>query len=231
MVTEPTTTPPTYRSDAFSLNYSGTLRRLVFAALVALITFSNRAHAQDALDDFVKSSQTTADRVSRFLTGREQSNALKARELYQQADALFRSAAAQASQVARDGETQGAEKSQFAKAAKLFGRASEAESGSALSQDAMFMQAESLFFADKLNTATEIYQKLQKDYPRNRHSDRIASRLFTITQYWIDTEKAGGGSWMPINLFDGTRPSLDIDGHAIRVLDSIRYDDPNWATC
>lgn len=226
MVTELPKTPLRYRLDDRSIARRSASWLVGFAFLLAFASCCEVSHAQDAIDDLVKSSQSTADRVSRFLTGREQTNAVRAKELYQQADGLFRSAAAQASQVARDGETQGSEKSQFSKAAKLFGRASEAEPGSALAQDALFMQAESLFFADQLTAATEIYQKLQKDFPRNRHSDRIASRLFTITQYWIDTEKAGGGSWMPVNFFDSTRPRMDVDGHAIRVLDSIRYDDP-----
>ncbi|WP_283431313.1 tetratricopeptide repeat protein [Neorhodopirellula lusitana] len=173
-----------------------------------------------------QSTQATADRVSRFLTGKEQADAVKAKELYQEGDAVFRRAADAAGQVARDGETEGSEKKDFIKAAKLFRRAAEAEPGSALSQDALFMQAESLFFADQLTEATDVYQGLQKDYPRNRHSDRIASRLFSVTQYWIDTEKASEGSWMPVNFFDPTRPRVDVDGHAIRVLDSIRYDDP-----
>ena len=226
MVTDLPTTPPSYSTRRRSRPCVETKHFLSFVLLSIVASGSNVSNAQDALDNLVKSSQTTADRVSRFLTGREQADALKARELYQQGDTLFRATAAKTAQISRDGESQGSEKSQFAKAAKLFGRASEAEPGSALSQDALFMQAESLFFADQLTSATDIYQKLQKDYPRNRHSDRIASRLFTITQYWIDTEKAGGGSWMPINLFDYTRPSMDIEGHAIRVLDSIRYDDP-----
>lgn len=204
-------------------------RWFCFAVLLTILTAihgANRTTAQDPIDNAWETTQKTADRVSRFFTGREQTNSSKAKELYQEGDRIFRTAAIEASQVARDGDTEGREKSQFAKSAKLFRRASEAEPGSALSQDALFMQAESLFFADQLTEATDIYQKLQKDYPRNRHSDRVASRLFSITQYWIDTEKAGGRGILPINLFDPTRPRMDVDGHAIRVLDSIRYDDP-----
>lgn len=202
---------------------------LVFAILLlssTAILGPIRAAAQDPIDDAWTSTQKTADRVSRFLTGREQTNSSKAKELYQEGDKIFRDASTRAGQLARDGEKQGPEKGQFAKAAKLFARAADAEPGSALSQDALFMQGESLFFADRLIDATDVYQQLQKDFPRNRHSDRIASRLFSITQYWIDTEKAGGNGFLPINLFDPTRPRLDVDGHAIRVLDSIRYDDP-----
>ncbi|WP_231603021.1 tetratricopeptide repeat protein [Neorhodopirellula pilleata] len=218
----------TTQSPSFALHRSH--RRWIFifvmSAGLTAIHGAERTYAQDPIDSAWESTQKTLDRVSRFVTGREQANASKAKDLYQEGDRIFRAASANSSQVARDGDTEGREKAEFAKAAKLFRRASEAEPGSALSQDALFMQAESLFFADQLTEATDIYQKLQKDYPRNRHSDRVASRLFSITQYWIDTEKAGGGGIMPINLFDPTRPRLDVDGHAIRVLDSIRYDDP-----
>lgn len=197
---------------------------LIYFAWVGFL--GNSIAAQSTDDGLWKSTKSSADRMGRFLTGREQPNADRAKSLYQQGDAVFRAAAGKTNQIARDGDSQGNEKSHFYKAAKLFARAADAEPGSALSQDALFMQGESLFFADRLISASDVYQKLQKDYPRNRHSDRVAARLFTITQYWIDTEKAGGDGWMPINLFDKTRPRLDVDGHAIRVLDSIRYDDP-----
>ena len=199
---------------------------LLGITLCLALTPVSDVRGQEPDDSLWKSTQNNVDRVSRFIMGKEQSDAVKAKELYQKGDALFRNAAAAAGQVARDGETEGTEKKEFAKAAKFFKRAAEAEPGSALSQDALFMQAESLFFADQLTFATDVYQKLQKDYPRNRHSDRIASRLFSVTQYWIDTDKASEGSWVPINLFDPSRPRLDTDGHAVRVLDSIRYDDP-----
>ena len=53
------------------------------------------------------------------------------------------------------------------------------------------MQAESLFFADKLVEATDVYQTLaSRTFTRNRHNDRIAARLFSISRYWIDTEKS-----------------------------------------
>ncbi len=88
------------------------------------------------------------------------------------------------------------------------------------------MQGESLFFADRLIDATDVYEKLQKEFPRNRHVDRVAARLFSISRYWIETVKADENSWFKINLTDPKRPRLDTDGHAIRVLDQIRYDDP-----
>ena len=82
------------------------------------------------------------------------------------------------------------------------------------------------FFANRLTHAAKVYEKLQKEYPRNRHNDRISARLFSISKYWIDTVKANEDKWFTLNLTDPKRPRLDADGHAIRVLDQIRYDDP-----
>ncbi|MGB7344439.1 MAG: tetratricopeptide repeat protein, partial [Pirellulaceae bacterium] len=98
--------------------------------------------------------------------------------------------------------------------------------GSALQQDALYMQAESHFFADELTDATKTYQRLQKDFPRNRHNDRVAARLFAISRYWIETSRAGSDAWYKINFFDKKRPGYDAKGNAIKVLDQIRYDDP-----
>lgn len=162
-------------------------------------------------------SKKTAKSVTNFITGREQEDRDHAKSFYQQGDALFKQAASQSEQE---------RKKTFTKAAKLFRKASEAAPGSAIEQDALFMQAESLFFADRLSDATDVYQTLQKEHSRNRHNDRVAARLFSISRYWIDTEKSEDKSWSPINLTDASRPTIDTDGHAIRVLDQIRYDDP-----
>jgi outer membrane protein assembly factor BamD (BamD/ComL family) len=162
-------------------------------------------------------TKETTTQVVNFVTGREQENHAKAKQLYQEADKLFRLASSQ---------PKGKAKETFAKAAKKFGQAGEAAPGSALEQDGLFMQAESLFFADRLMEATDAYQKLQTEFPRNRHIDRVASRLFSISRYWIETVKKDSNSIFKINLTDSKRPRVDVDGHAIRVLDQIRYDDP-----
>ncbi len=72
----------------------------------------------------------------------------------------------------------------------------------------------------------DVYEKLQKEFPRNRHIDHVAARLFSISRYWIEVAEADKDKWVPLNLTDPKKPRLDVDGHAIRVLDQIRYDDP-----
>nr|WP_047813878.1 tetratricopeptide repeat protein [Rhodopirellula islandica] len=179
-----------------------------------------------AQDGFWDSTKDSTDRALRFLTMREQPDAERARELYQEADQLFRAAAARTKQTELDGEAEGTEKKDFARAAKLFARAADAQPGTALAQDAMFMQAESLFFSDQLPDATDVYERLNKEFPNNRHVDQAAARAFAISQYWIDTERATEDDWFKFNLFDPSRPRLDTEGHAVRVLDQIRYDNP-----
>ncbi|MCR9209878.1 MAG: tetratricopeptide repeat protein [bacterium] len=200
-------------------------RSLLFAAAVCAcpVLVPDSLYAQTGFWD---STKDTTDRAMRFLTMREQPNAERARDLYQEADQLFRAAAARVNQTQRDGEAEGTEKKDFARAAKLFARAADAQPGTALAQDAMFMQAESLFFSDQLPDAADVYERLNKEFPNNRHVDQAAARAFAISQYWIDTEVATQDDWFKFNLFDASRPRLDAEGHAVRVLDQIRYDNP-----
>ena len=144
-------------------------------------------------------------------------NIPNAKKAYQRGDALFRKASNKPRALARR---------DFSKAAQYFESAGDSAPGSALQQDALFMQAESHFFANELNDATKAYQELQKEFPRNRHNDRVAARLFSISKYWIGASKAKSDAWYKINLFDSSRPSYDANGQAIKVLDQIRYDDP-----
>lgn len=144
-------------------------------------------------------------------------NIPSAKKAYQRGDSIFRGAKGKPrTDALRD----------FSKAANYFRNAGEAAPGSALEQDSLFMQAESHFFANELNEATKTYQKLAKEFPRNRFNDRVNARLFEITKYWINASKAGADAWYKVNLFDNSLPSYDIKGQAVKVLDQIRYDDP-----
>lgn len=176
-----------------------------------------QASAESPAETVAESAKKTSSQIVNFVSGREQENVTRGRELYQEADSVFRTSQSQSREDAVSG---------YRKAAKLFGRAAEAAPKTALEQDALFMQGESLFFADRFTEATEVYETLQKRFPRNRHIDKVAGRLFSISRYWIQTAEANKDSWVPINLTDPKRPRLDVDGHALRVLDQIRYDDP-----
>ena len=141
----------------------------------------------------------------------------KAKQHYQKADEFFQQA-----REAPDDQ----KKKLYNKAARFFRDAGEAAPGSGMEQDALFMRGEALFHAEDYTNARDTLETLQKDFPRNRHSDRAAARLFEISQYWIESSKAGKDPWYSVNLLDRKLPAYDIDGHAVKVLDQIRYDDP-----
>jgi len=166
-----------------------------------------------------KSTRTALnDNEDLNLTPEERAKRLaEARKHYLAGDQLFK-AASQATENKLNGE--------FLKAGKQFEKAVKAHPGSAIAQDAQFMNAESYFFADHLTKAEKSYGVLQKQFPNSRHNDRAAARQFAIAQYWIETEKAGASKIMPVNFVDKRRPWFDVDGHGIRVLDQIRFDDP-----
>jgi outer membrane protein assembly factor BamD (BamD/ComL family) len=170
--------------------------------------------AEESLNERIQ--RNTAS-VMNFITFKEQQSVVRAKELYQTGDQLFRKAESQPREQAQK---------TFAECAEYFGRAAEAAPKTALEQDALFMQGESLFFADRLREAADTYQRLQKEYPRNRHLDKANARLFAVSRYWVDVAKTEAGKWFTLNLTDAKRPRLDVDGHAIRVLDQIRFDDP-----
>ncbi len=192
--------------------------RLLLAGVVLLGGCSTLQAPQ-----WMRSVQTRAYRAvngsdEALLTAQEREARLaQAREHYHAGDELFRTGSRKRRDAAAD---------DFLKAAKQFDKAAKAHPGSAIAQDAMFMRAESLFFADHLPKAEQAYARLQKEFPNSRHSDRCAARLFAIAQYWIETERAGGSGVMVVNFTDEKRPWFDVDGHGIRVLDQIRYDDP-----
>ncbi|MEM7313609.1 MAG: outer membrane protein assembly factor BamD, partial [Planctomycetota bacterium] len=58
-----------------------------------------------------------------------------------------------------------------------------------------------------------------------RHMDLVDRRRFEIGQYWIKLTKASSSkNWLPD--VSGRRPVMDTFGHAVKVLDKIRFDNP-----
>jgi hypothetical protein len=75
-------------------------------------------------------------------------------------------------QIARQRYQEGDElfaKKEYADAAKKFGEAADRWPDSSLEENAMFLQAESLFFADKYSKACDVYGELMKKYVNTRH--------------------------------------------------------------
>jgi hypothetical protein len=56
--------------------------------------------------------------------------------------------------------------------------------------------------------------------------DAIDVRRFKLAEYWLDVEEQNGESALSMNLTDDERPWRDTRGHALRLYDKIRLDDP-----
>jgi outer membrane protein assembly factor BamD (BamD/ComL family) len=141
----------------------------------------------------------------------------KAREHYAAATAKYREA------VGASGD---ARQETFLEAAKRFDDAAERWPDSALEQDAMYMAAESYYFANYFTKSEERFAELLKRYPHCKYMDMAEARRFSIAHYWLGLNDKKPRSFWQLNLTDEERPVRDTFGHAVRVLDSIRIDDP-----
>lgn len=97
---------------------------------------------------------------------------------------------------------------------------------SRLAHDALMQAGEAYFFADQYAKANALYETVLAKYPGTRNLDRIQTRRFAIARYWLQLDEFDPDTWLTYNLTDPRRPRRDTDGHAIRVLDKIRLDDP-----
>lgn len=95
-----------------------------------------------------------------------------------------------------------------------------------LKEDALFMTAESYFFADRYIKARDAYNELASQYPSTRYLDRLVARQWNIAQYWEKYEDHSPDVAMTPNAWDRTRPWFDTIGHAIKTYENIRMNDP-----
>ena len=124
-----------------------------------------------------------------------------------------------------EAETLFAEK-RYAVAQRRYRDASTRWPKSRLEEDSLFMVGESFFFRDKYDDARDAYAELIDKYPNTRHLNLIVDRQWDIAQYW---EKKYFDSWqtpLSVNAYDKTRPTLDTIGHALKMYESIRLNDP-----
>ncbi len=114
----------------------------------------------------------------------------------------------------------------FDEAAKYYQKAADRWPDSSLEEDALFMLAESNFFADRYPDAAKAYEILVKKLPNTRHMDTIDRRRFALAKYWVDHHVANPDLPITPNFIARERPLFDKFGHAVRVFDKIRFDDP-----
>lgn len=140
-----------------------------------------------------------------------------AEQAFQEGEALFVGAA-------KEEGSGRAEK--FSEAAKAYAKAADRWPDSAIEEDALFMQAESNFFADQYPASAKTYELLCKKYPNTRHMDTVDKRRFALAKYWIEHQEQNPDLPVTPNLISKDRPLFDKFGHGVRVLDKIRFDDP-----
>ncbi len=144
-----------------------------------------------------------------------------ARQLYGEGEQLYREAV---EARARDPKTNMT--STFTAAGKKFRDAAKRWPDSALEEDAMFRAGESYFFADRYPKANDQFEQLLKKYPNSKYLDIVGARRFLIAQYWLDLHDGKPQRFYQLNVVDNARPLSDTFGHAVRIFDRMRLDDP-----
>ena len=114
----------------------------------------------------------------------------------------------------------------FRLASEKFQEAAKNWQSSTLEQDALMMASESHFFAEDYYRAEQLYGKLIKEYPRTKYLDHIDSRRFEIADYWLKTDNVNRKPFVVLNVSDPKYPWNDTGGHAKRVLERMRVDNP-----
>jgi outer membrane protein assembly factor BamD (BamD/ComL family) len=114
----------------------------------------------------------------------------------------------------------------FDEAAKEFKSAAKRWPDSPLEEDALFMQGESEFFADRYSAASDTYGRLLKKFENSRHLERAVARQFAIARYWDDLDRVNHRFVLIPNLSDKMQPLFDTPGNAIKAYESVHLYDP-----
>ncbi len=115
----------------------------------------------------------------------------------------------------------------FEVAAGKFKSAAKRWPESAIEEDALFLQAESLYFADKYPKAQDTYAGLLTKYSNSRYLDTVSKRMYTIGRYWEKLYEKDPHWPITPNVSDGTRPSFDTLGRALNAYKTISMQDPS----
>ncbi len=150
----------------------------------------------------------------------------KARKLYDEGESQYREAVAARSQQGDTDEGGADVRDLFREASDKYLAAAGLWPDSAMEEDALFRAAESQFYADAYVKSNDYFEKLLKKYPNSRYLDLVGARRFVIAQYWIKLDEENGSALLGLNLTDKQRPWSDAFGHAIRIYDRMRLDDP-----
>jgi outer membrane protein assembly factor BamD (BamD/ComL family) len=107
-----------------------------------------------------------------------------------------------------------------------------------MAEEALFYEAECERLRRHFPEASEIYLQLLNTYPRNRFQKETLQNLFDIANFWLDETREAVKEqkeyrdgkrkvvW-PVALvhFDDSKPFLDMQGHAVAVLEKVYLTD------
>jgi outer membrane protein assembly factor BamD (BamD/ComL family) len=156
--------------------------------------------------------------LKRMSTGKPPINEKEARSLYARGEEIFERG---------NTATEKSEKQRlFIESAGYFAQSADLFPESAVEHDGLFMKGEANFFADRYVAANDTYEQLIKEYPNSRLLDAIESRRMAIASYWLKLHETKPQSFFTVNYTDSQRPFRDTYGHALRIYDRIRLDDP-----
>ena len=189
-------------------------------ARVAPDTADNFDVFGEANPDRVRWSDLGPGRLGTTLQSRfnGKGNSTHAEKVFREAQALYDQALASWNAGERNDEVAGL----FRQAASKFEIAAANWRGSALEQDALFLQGESSFFADDYVLANRAYEILLSKFSSTPQLDLVEARRLEIALFWLSLERQGAG----IKIADSSRPYMGLGKAARRILHRIRLDDP-----
>lgn len=95
-----------------------------------------------------------------------------------------------------------------------------------LEEDAIFLQAESYFFADEYVKAHDTYEVLFKKYSNTKHLETAVIREFAIGRFWEQMQDVHPLWTIQPNFTDKGRPWFDTFGYAMKAYQNSRMYDP-----
>jgi outer membrane protein assembly factor BamD (BamD/ComL family) len=114
----------------------------------------------------------------------------------------------------------------YTEAAAQFRTAADRWPDTPLEEDALFLQAESFFFADEYVKAHDSYEKLFKKYSNSRHLETAVAREFAIGRWWEQMQDVKPLWTIQPNFTDKGRPWFDTYGYAMKAYNNVRMYDP-----
>lgn len=127
----------------------------------------------------------------------------------------------------------------YKKAGKLFGKVADDTANPPLvAEKARFHEAECHRLLKNYPDAMATYNKLLTDFQFGVYREQAVGRVFSIADYWLEDtraqmdkekEKAEGKRWFVgsnFMHFDKTKPTFDEEGHALKALENVYFNDP-----